>query len=364
MESGWTGPFAVSSSPALLEIPYREGATIHITGRAADANDVESVAELSPVTRWRMGEESGPLDDGVPPAPYFAVSVTPSPRGYVELSGISFSSLENTRHISSATTTLFYVDELENEGARSLAAATDAEGTLLQVTGPYGLGVGDYIQIDGEILRIDEVLPGGEELRVSRGRHGSTATVHGAGSSVYPLRQRTTAVAFPRGYFGSPAAGSWRHAIALPNARVASAQMYVTNAIGNSAAREVSFTQTVDRGLRTLSGGQITLTIDGFLAVGTDAVPAYVAERDYSAGFVQAFLMSPPTGVEGPGVTVRLRVNNQNWCELTVPHGAAESNAVNGRDLPAIRKASRIALDLLTVGTGTPGSGLTVVIQV
>jgi hypothetical protein len=363
MENGWVGPVAASSSPAVLEVPYREGATIHITGRAANANDVESVAELSPVTRWRMGEESGAVDDGVPPAPHFAVSVAASPRGVVELSGISFESMENTRQISSATATLFYVDELD-EGARSLSAAASAEATVIAVSGPSGLGAGEVIQIEAEILRIEEVLPGGGELRVRRGLHGSAAAGHSAGSAVYPLRQRTTAVAFPRGYFGSPAAGSWRHAIALPNARVASAQMYVSNAIGNSAAREVSFTQTIDRGLRTLAGGQITLTIDGFLAVQTDAIPAFAAERDYSTGVVQAFLLSPPTGPEGPGVTLRLRLNNQEWCQLMVPHGAVQSNAVNGRNLPVIRKESRLSLDVLTVGAATPGSGLTVVIQV
>ncbi len=364
MENGWTGPVAVSSSPAQLEVPYREGATIHITGRAADANDVESVAELCPVTRWRMGDESGPLDDGVPPAPFFAVSVARSPQGVVELSGISFASLENTRHISSATTTLYYVDELEDEGARSLAAAASGESTIIHMAGTEGLSSDDVIQIDAEILRIEETLPGGESVRVTRGLHGSTATGHSAGSAIYRLRRRTTALAFPRGYFGSPAAGSWRHAITLPNARVASAQMYVSNAIGNSVAREVSFTQTIDRGLRTLSGGQISLTIDGFLAVQADAIPAFIAERDYSIGFIQAFVLSPATGAQGPGVTIRLRLNNQEWCQLTIPNGAAESSALSGRDLPVIRKESRISLDVLTVGAVTPGGGLSVVIQV
>jgi len=46
-ESGWhfdaTGP----ASPVAFEIPNHQGETVQITGRAANANDTESPAELA-----------------------------------------------------------------------------------------------------------------------------------------------------------------------------------------------------------------------------------------------------------------------------------------------------------------------------
>jgi hypothetical protein len=50
-ESGWHFGATGSTSPVQFEIPNRAEAIVQITGRAANANDEESPAELATVTR-------------------------------------------------------------------------------------------------------------------------------------------------------------------------------------------------------------------------------------------------------------------------------------------------------------------------
>jgi hypothetical protein len=101
-------------------IPNRSGEVVHLCGRAANVNDVECALELSTVTRWQIGG-SGTSDSDVPPQPYFGLG--PGQRGgTVELSGVSFADLTNTRTISAATLTMHYWNELQGQPAIALAS--------------------------------------------------------------------------------------------------------------------------------------------------------------------------------------------------------------------------------------------------
>src|SRR4051794_13252292 len=116
-------------------------------------------------------------------------------------------------------------------------------------------------------MRVDSVESGGTVWQVTRGMHLSTPNGHAGQSLIYPLLSKSVIAAFPPGFFGSPYSGSWSYPITLPHVRVASAELFVTNRLGSSPIRSICLTSTVDRGMRTLSGGQYSIQVEGYLAV-------------------------------------------------------------------------------------------------
>ena len=95
-------------------------------------------------------------------------------------------------------------------------------------------------------------------------------------------------IPFAKGFFGSPASGTILYSSLLPDARVASAELFVTNAKGNSPTSTACFTATEDSGLRTLSGGQYTIQVEGHLAVQTGVAPPLVVQSTHSVRNVVA----------------------------------------------------------------------------
>ena len=57
----------------------------------------------------------------------------------------------------------------------------------------------------------------------------------------------------------------------------------MTNSIGNGGVAVGAFSGLVDDGIRTLSGGQISIQVEGYLATQTDAAPALVMEDAHAA---------------------------------------------------------------------------------
>jgi predicted RecA/RadA family phage recombinase len=258
---------------------------------------------------------------------------------------------------------LFFWNELRGASGVNLATASSNNGDLIRVTTPHAISAGSLVQIDNEILRVLEVLSSGEELRVIRGTLDSVPTAHNDGSAVFQLSEQTSTIAFPRDFFGSPASGSWKYPVFLPNTRIAGAEVQVSNGLGGSPVSSACVTQTIDGGLRTLSGGQISFTIGGFLAIQDGAVPDFVAERDRSIGSVHAVVQQAPSGTSSPGILLRLRQGTDPFCTLTIPNGSTSSNTVNGFGLPVLQEGSKLSLDVLSVGATTPGSDLTVTVQ-
>src|SRR5207302_9734377 len=139
------------ASPVEFAIPNRSGETVHITGRAANVNDLECAAELSTVTRWQIcGSAAGAIDTDAPPQPYFGLGAGRR-AGTVELSGISFTDLTNTRTISSATLTLYYRDELAGAAGALRVAAAEGD-TQLDLQSAGSAAAGEFIQIGGEVI--------------------------------------------------------------------------------------------------------------------------------------------------------------------------------------------------------------------
>ncbi|MGH9662675.1 MAG: phage tail protein, partial [Bryobacteraceae bacterium] len=359
-ESAWHFGASGENSPVQFEIPNRTGAIVHITGRAANVNDKESPEELALVTRWTIGGAGAlGLDAAPPPKPNYGISVSPF-GGVVLISAIAFPTLVNTRGVTAATITLHYFNELDGQPAQSLSTAIGTTDTTVSLAPAGSAAVGSFLQIDDEVLRVDAVLGGGTQYTVTRAMHGSTAASHSSGAVIYPLARKVVIGAFPRDFFGSPASGSWHFPVSLPDVRIASTEMHVTNALGNSPVEAFSVTQSIDHGMRTLSGGEFVMTVEGFLAIENGASPDLVVESAHSVRDVFAVVRQAPAGAP---VDIRLKHNGVTYTTLSIAAGAIVSNSVNGFFLPPLAAGARISLDVTSVGSTVPGSDLTVIIR-
>ncbi len=361
-EAGWHFGVRAAASPAEFAVPNRLGAMVHVTGRAASACNSEASAQLSPVTRWRIAGAGAQTDSQPPGAPFFGLAVRG--RGLVEVAAVGFEDLANTRTITSGMMTLHYWDELSSPSLIELAAdlATD-QNTLTLGTAATGVP-GGLVQIESEIVRIQEVLDGGMRYRVSRGVLGSTASAHGAGTSVYHLKQTRVVMPFPRDFFGSPASGEFSYSAVLPDIRIAAAELTVRNAKGDSAPHVACYTQTLDYGLRTGSGGQFTMQMDGFVAIQTDATAPIVVQERHAVRNVCAVLREPPMGAP---IRINVRQDADVIATLAIAAGDTASDIVSGFGLAPLRAGARIHVDVVSApqAAGThPGRDLTVMVRV
>jgi hypothetical protein len=361
-ESSWRFGAAAQASPAELEVPNREGATVQISGRSANVHDRECAYELSPLTRWRIGGGGGGAQDAdIPGMPVYSLYAAGA--GRLELVGVAFQDLVNTRNVAAGTLVLHYWDELRSPSSLSLAATVSESQSYIDLTTAGSAGAGELVQAGAEILVVEAVENGGLRYQVRRGSHGSQAAEQAAGTPVYHLSRKVFVVPFPRDFFGSPASGSFSYPILLPDARVAAAEFFVTNSRGNSPTKRKCWTSTVDGGLRTLSGGQIAFQIEGPLAVEYGATPPLVAEESHSVRDIFALVGEAPAGAP---VELRVLQNGETYCALTIPPGATVSNVVSGFGLPPLTGGATLALDVLSVGQGADnpsGRDLTVIIR-
>jgi len=356
-ESGWKFGAAAKSGPAQFAVPNRSGETIQITARAANVYDVECDPEISAVTRWQIGG-SGTSDTAAPPLPFFALGQGKQ-SGTADLGAVSFADLTNTHSITAATLTLYFWDELRGQPATTLVNALDATGTEVDLNQAGSGQAGSFVQIDREIMRVEAILNNGLGYRVTRGIDGSQAAVHTLPAAVYHLASRTEIAPFPQNFFGSVYSGSWTYPVTLPDARIASAELFVTNPIGNSPVSSACLTGNSDKGLRTLSGGQYTIQVDGFLAVDQSAAPALIVDASHSVRDVFAVLGAAADAQ----VQLQVNVNGAAYCPLSFDPGSTLAASVNGNGLAPLAAGSQITLSVLSVGHAYPGADLTVIIR-
>ncbi len=356
-ESAWHFGGMASSSPIQFEIPNLAGEVVHLTGRSANASDVECPPQLAIVTRWQIGG-SGTSDSAPPPAPEFGLGTGPS-GGTIVLSGVSFTDLTNTQTVSSGTLSLFYWSEIQGTPATLLSAAMAAADTTLTLNSAGGGQAGSIVQIDAEVMQVTAVSTDDTQYTVTRALHGSTAAAHSAQVPIYQLSDLPVIAPFAPDFFGRDYSGNWTYPIILPDVRVASAQMFVTNDVGSSPVTSACLTHNVDNGLRTLSGGQYSIQVDGFLAVDQSAAAALVTDAAHSVRDVFAVL---GTSADQP-VQLQINVNGASYCQLTIPIGQPISNSVDGATLAPLASGALITLSVLAVGQTLPGADLTVLIR-
>lgn len=356
-EAGWHFAALSKSSPVEFTIPNLGGETMEITGRAANVDDVECAPALSTVTRWQIGG-SGATDVDVPSMPVFALGAGKA-AGTVEISSISFTDLVNTRTISAGTLTLYYWDELQGIPVIKLAAQMSAEDQTLALSSAGQAQVGSFLQIEAEVIEVTSVDGSGTQYGVVRGVLGTTAATHTAQEPVYVLASKTVITPFPQGFFGSPYSGSWSAVVPLPDVRIAAAKLFLTNRKGDGPAGPVSLTHSTPCGLRTLSGGQYSIQVSGFLAVDQSAGPALVIEAGHSVRDVFAILGTAADST----VQLQLNLDGTAYCQLTFAPGAIVSSSVDGSTLSALSANSKLTLSILSVGQTYPGADLTVLIR-
>jgi hypothetical protein len=222
---------------------------------------------------------------------------------------------------------------------------------------------GDLLQIDAEVMIIQQNLTNSTIIPVTRATHGTTAVAHTAETGVYLLEEKIFIMPFAEDFFGSPASGSYAFPITIPDVRIAAGELFMTNSRGNSSVAAESFTNTTDLGLRSLLGGQLTIQIEGPLAIQTNAAPPLVVDTSCSVRDVSAVVQDAPTGA---AVTMQVTLNGNVYCELTIAMGATVSNVVDGFALGPLQAEAILGLNITSVvqtANTQPGSDLTVTIR-
>ena len=119
-------------------------------------------------------------------------------------------------------------------------------------------------------------------------------------------------------------------------------------------------TPTIDGGLRTHSGGQYSIEVEGFLAIENGVTPDLVVEATHAARDVFAVVRQAPAG--GP-IEVHLNQNGVLYCTLTIAAGSTNADPVDGFGLPPLLSGARLSADITQVGTTAPGADLTVIVR-
>jgi hypothetical protein len=361
-DSAWQFGASSDASPVSFAVPNREGVTVHVSGRAANVVDEECAYELSPLTRWTIVGATGQvLDTDVSAQPVFGLYSIGA--GCIEVLGIAFSDLTNTRSISAGTLTLAYWDELAGPSSILLSAAMSATDTSFSVATAVSASNGNLLQIDQEVMVVQQAVTNGTTISVTRASHGTAAATHAVDAGVYILEEKIFILPFAQDFFGSPASGSYAFPITIPDVRIAAAELFMTNSRGNSSVAAESFTSTSDFGLRSLLGGQLTIQVEGPLAIQTNAAPPLLVETSCSVRDVYAVVQDAPSGAP---VSMQVTQNGQVYCELTIATGATVSNVVDGFALGPLQAQANIGLNITSVvqtSDTAPGSDLTVTIR-
>ena len=357
-EATWHFAATAKASPVEFEIPNETGVTLHIQGRGANVNNLEGPPLLSTLTRWTIGG-GGSGDTAAPPQPVFGLGTSSLQNGTVELSGVSFPTLTDTYSVTAGTLTIYYWDELTGNTPYLLSAAMVAADSILNLTPAGTATAGSFVQVEEEVMQVTAVEDGGLQYQVTRGMHGTTAAPHAAQIPLYQLSSTVAVAPFPPDFFGSPLSGNWSYPIALPNTKVASAELFVTNTRGSSPIAAINLTQSADYGLRTLSGGQYSFQVQGFLAVDSNPAPNVIVEAAHAVLDIYAIVKQAPAG--GP-IIITVSQNGAPYCTLTIPDGATASSSVDGFGLPLMTQA-QLSMAVTGVGQTSPGSDLTVILR-
>lgn len=361
-EAAWKFAGMSRTDRIVFSIPNRRNATVQINGRSANVRDEECPAELSLITRWMIGGAAGEaLDVEASDVPAFGLF--PAGDGTVELVSVSFLDLTNTRTVAGGTLTLHYWDELSSPTSSSIDGTVLIDDDLIQLSSPGTAIEGSLVQVESEVMRVDEILDEGLRYKVTREMFGTTAQEHSTATLLYHLQHRVMVVPFVRDFFGSPSSGSFTYRIWMPNVRIASAEFYVTNSQGDSPVGARSYTFNTDRGIRTLSGGQINLQMNGYLAIQSDAVPPLVSSSVRALRDAFAVVHEAPVGGD---ILMRVLADGAPYCDLTIIDGELISEVVDCFGKPPIAEKAVLSLDIVSVppsGVGTPGRDLTVTLR-
>ncbi len=363
-EGSWKFAALSATSPVQFEIPYETGAVIQISGRGANVNNQEGTADLCPLTRCALG--GGKSDMGVPGIPDFALAVPGG--GDLSVMQVGFEDLSSTASISSGTLQIFYWNELNVPSSWLLAAALDSISTTLSLSSPATLQVGDVIQAGTELMTIVPAEIGTGTFTMVRGSLGSEAIAHASGEIVLPLQTSIVVVPFAANFFENKASINYLHTVSVPDIRICAAEFFVTNSFGDSQANQQCYTKESDEGLRTLSGGQFSMQVSGYLATQANAAPPLIIEASHAIRDIRATVSQAAVGYT---VSIDLLQNGIPFCNLILASTENSSTIIDGLALgvPFLESGAALTMNIsLNVmqgfqGSLSPGRDLTITIR-
>ncbi len=361
-EGSWRFGAVSVSSPAQFEVGYSAGTVIQVSGRSANVSNQECDPELCPLTRFALGASKSDL--GVPGPPTYSLGVPGG--GILTTFQIGFTDLTNTTSVTSGTLTLFYWNELSESSQFTLAAEMDAFTTVVTLSQPGPATVGVVIQIGGELMTVVSSDRTTNTYTVVRGDLESLAAAHSAGDAVLHLSSTVAVVPFAAGFFENKASSNFLHTMSLPDTRICASELFLTNALGTSQATQQCYTADPDGGLRTLSGGQFSMQVAGYLATQTDAAPRLMVQASHAVRDIRAAVTQAPANCD---VAITVEQDGGAYCSLTIPSGSTYSNVIDGASLPYLREGSALTMDIaLQINTGAnnsffPGRELTLTIR-
>jgi hypothetical protein len=363
VEPSWAFAAESDSSEIVAPLPLYPAANFEVNLRSVGMDGAELDAQESPSVFWQVGVGgAGGMDAAVPPEPIFSIALLEE--GTISLGGIGFTVLENLATVYAGKFTLHYWDELTAPSPLSLANALSAAGEDVTLAGlAAALAEGALIQIGREVLRVtaETAVPG--VYTVERGQFDSTAAAHVESSAVFVLQSRVMVIPFVPGFFASTASVGFVHNVRLPNVRLAAGELTLFNRVGESPAHLACFTSFGEGGLRTLSGGQIHLNVQGYLSIEAAAGQSFVVNHLTVVRDVYAYVQEQPVGAP---IEAMLRVNGVEYCTLTIPADNWSSVGVDRFNHAPLPPGATVSLDILGVPSasqGTPGKDLTVVLQ-
>ena len=373
-EASWRFAAVSNTSPVQFEIPFRSGAVIQISGRGANVNDQEGSPDLSPMTAWPLGHQQ--QDGGVPSTPHFVVAAPGG--GELSLSGVGFDDLTNADSVTSGTLQLFYWNELNTPSSYGLSVAVDATGTVLALNGAPPGQAGSILQIGSELIKVLSVDTTTNSYSVLRGVLGSSPATHSVGTPVLHLDTSFVVAPFAANFFTNRASINYVHTVSLPDIRVCAAEFFVTNAFGDSQTNQQCYTDRAAGGLRTLSGGQFSMQLSGYLATQQNAAPPLLIEASHAVRDIRATVSQAATGY---AITVDILQDGTQYCSVVIAPGSTSSggppvNGVypapapfDGVNLPPLKEGAKVTMNvtLQVDGTSTgqlsPGRDLTATIR-
>lgn len=362
-ESSWKFAAISATTPVQFEVPFQTGAVIQISGRGANVQDQEGDPELCPFTRRTLG---GPQNDnGTPGFPYFTLQAPGA--GEMAVTQIGFADSKNIASISTGTLQLFYWNELQNPTGYLLSAAVDSNSATVQLNqvNPQAQP-GSAIQVDQELMIISGINAVTNTYAVIRGALQSIPAAHSSGTGVLHLSGSSIVLPFAAEFFENRASSNYLSTFSLLDARIAAAEFFVTNPFGNSAHNQQCYTAQPDGGLRTLSGGQFSLQVNGTLATETNAAPPLVIEATHAVRDIRATLGQAPSGCS---ISIDILQNGAEYCSLMIASGATSSSLplLTGANLPPLTASSlltiNVTLNVTDPTTFSPGRDLTVTIR-
>jgi hypothetical protein len=335
-QASWTFAAVSAISPAQFQITYQPGAVIQISGRGANVNNQEGSPDLCPITQRILG--GVPADADVPTQPSFQLSAPGG--GVLNLFEIGFASPiglpepPNIASVTSGTLQVFYWNELKYPSPFVLAASMDASNGTVQVQvfatpdNTQALLPNRVIQIDNELMTILTADASSNTYTVVRHDLGSLPASHSKTAGVLPLDRATIVVPFANGFFENQASVNFLHTFSLPDVRVAAAQFRVTNSFGDSQAATNCY--TVVSGdpndvLRTLSGGQFSLQVNGYLATQQNTAPPLIVEAKHAVRDIRATLNEAASGFD---IAITINQNGSLYQSLLIPSGNLISTVV------------------------------------